>query len=435
MSAHAAIGHNGGPPMRAADVQLGEKYFPLFGEYDHAALFGGRGSAKSHAVGTVLPILSAKKPLRVVCARQFQNSIEDSAKALIELKIRALGLMDQYAIYEREIVHRKFESRYTFIGLDRNPDSAKSLEGCDICWVEEARNINRKSLETLIPSVLRKPGSRIIWTWNPVFPKDPVDALFRGNHLRAEERANWAPPPNSFVQRVGIEDNPYFYHGQLAKQAEHMRRTNPKRYLHIWGGDYDTDFEGRIFSNVEIARVEVPDHVPPRYGIDFSNGGAHPHAAVKVYVNLQAKWIYIAREAGGRVPLDDLPSVLREVLESDGDLVKGDGARPDAIQFLNSRGFNVHAATKGPDSIRTGISWLQGFKIYIDPECTEMIEEARMYSWQKDAKTGEALARPVDDWNHYWDAVRYATEDCQTQGDGAPRNDGGVLKLRFGRRR
>lgn len=423
------------PPAGAANVHLGEKYLPLFGEYDHAALFGGRGSAKSHAVGTALPILSARKPLRIVCARQFQNSIRDSAKELIEQKIRVLGMADQYAIYEREIVHRKFESRYSFIGLDRNPDSAKSLEGCDICWVEEARNVGRRAIETLIPSVLRKPGSRIIWTWNPMFPEDPVDALFRGNHLRGNERANWTPPPNSFVQRVGIEDNPYFYHGQLAKQAEHMRRTNPKRYKHIWLGDYDTDFEGRIFSNVEIGRVLVPDHIAPRYGMDFSNGGPDPHAIVKVYVNIPDGWIYVAREGGGRIPLNKCSPELNHVLESKADLVKADGSRPDAIESLNSLGYNLIAAKKGPDSVKTGITWLQGFKIFIDPDCTEMIEEARMYSWQQDRLTGKNLSRPVDDWNHYWDAVRYATEDCQTQGDGTPSTDGGVLKLRFGRRR
>lgn len=434
MNAHSRTGLNGGVSAGAANIHLGEKFLPLLGRYDHAALHGGRGTAKSHAVGTVLPILAARGPIRVVCARQFQNSLDESGYALIKGKIRDLGMADQFAIYEREIVHRKFESRFTFIGLDRNPNSAKSLEGCDICWVEEARDVGKNALETLIPSVLRKPGSRMIWTWNPKYPKDPVDALFRGNHLRKEERVHWSPPPNSLIIPVTHADNPWFYHGQLAKQSEHMRRTNFKRWRHIWGGEYDIDFEGRIFSNIEIGRVDVPAHIAPRYGIDFSQGGADPHAIVKVYVNLEAGWIFIAREAGGRVASRGIPALLREVVESDSDLVKADASLPIMIEQLNSQGFNLYPAKKGPGSVKAGITWLQGFKIIIDPACKEMIEEAQMYSWQQDRLSGENLSVPVDDWNHYWDAVRYATEDCQTMA-ADPRPDGGSLKLRFGRRR
>lgn len=431
MSAHAGIGHNGGPALGSAvNVYMGEKFLPLFQPYRHKALYGGRGSAKSHSVGTALPIITAKTHKRVVCAREFQNSIRDSVKELIEKKIHALGLTEQYAFYEREIVHKKFESRYTFIGLDRNPQSAKSLEGADICWIEEARTIKRKSMEILIPTI-RKPGSEIWWTWNPEQPEDPVDDYFRGNDPK-HKPGEWERPPNSYVCEVGIEDNPFFYHTELVQEMEYMKRGNIARYKHIWLGDYDLDYEGKVFSDVVIGRVEVPEHIAPRYGMDFGFG-SDPAAIVKVYVNFAQREIYVARENGGRLPLRNLPAAIDTVVDDRSDLIRADSSQPGTIDHLNSEGFNLIGAVKGPGSVKTGITWLQGFRIIIDPDCEQLREEARLYSWQKDRLTGKVLSVPVDAHNHYWDAVRYATEDCQTEGQST--DDQGSHKLRIGRRR
>jgi phage terminase large subunit len=432
MGLHPGIGHNGGPALAASDIYIGEKFLPLFEPYRHKALFGGRGSAKSHTMAGCLTITAARMTKRVVCARQFQNSIKDSVKELIESKIKAYGLSEQFAILEREIVHRKTDSRFTFIGLDRNPESAKSLEGADICWVEEARTINKRSMEILIPTI-RKPGSELWWCWNPEQPEDPVDDYFRGNAKRAKG-GTFEPPPNSYIMPVGIEDNPWFYHTAMPQEMWHMKQGNFKRYQHIWLGDYDNSFEGKIFTNVEIGRIEVPDHIPPRYGMDFGFS-QDPNAIVKLYVNHARREIYIAREAGGRMALRDLPVAIRGVVEDDSDLIKADGSRPESIDHLNSLGFNVVAAKKGPGSVKTGITWLQGYRIVIDPECEEMRDEARLYSWQKDRLTGKALSVPVDAHNHYWDAVRYATEDCQTEGADLLQDDGGVMRFSIGGRR
>ena len=404
----------------SAQILLGERYLQLQKPFRHKAIFGGRGSAKSHSVGTILPIITAHETKRVVCGRQFQNSIKDSVKELLEAKINQTGLADQYKIYEREIVHKKTESRYSFIGLDRNPQSAKSLEGCDIFWGEEANTFSTYSMEILMPTI-RKPGSEMWWTWNPQDKTDPVDAYFRGID----------PPENSLIMRVGIEDNPWFYMTAMPAEMEHMKRGNYKRYLHIWCGDYDEDSESKIFPNVTVGRVEVPDYCAPRYGMDFGFG-QDPSFIVKVYVHEPTREIYIAREWCARVPLAQLPSGMDTVIDDRGDLIKCDSSQPGTIEHLNSQGFLCHGAKKGPGSVKSGITWLQGYKIIIDPDCKNMVEEAHLYSWQIDRITRQRLSVPVDAHNHGWDAVRYATEDCQTE-DGAD-EDGGVMRLRFGRR-
>lgn len=413
---------NGGPPLNdgeTVDVHLGQKYLDLFKPSRHKAYYGGRGGAKSHAFATALVILASRHSLRIVCARQFQNSIRDSVKELLENKIKAMGLEDQFKILEREIEHHKTGSRFTFIGLDRNPDSAKSLEGADICWVEEARTISQRSLEILIPTI-RKPGSEIWWSWNPEFREDPVDEYFRGGLL----------PPDTIIHYVGIEDNPWFFHTALPDEMFHMKQGNPKRYQHIWLGGYDDDYEGRIFQNVSIGRVDIPDHVAPRYGMDFGFG-SHPSAVVRVYLIEDTKTIYIAGEAFGRLPLRDLPDMIHGVTLHEDDYVKADSADPGTIDHLQSEGINMAGAVKGPGSIRTGINFIQGYHVVIDPDCENMREEARLYSWQQDRITKKRLSVPVDAHNHGWDAVRYALEDLAMGYDAKEESeDGGVFKLR-----
>lgn len=395
---------------------MGEKFArALFTPARHKAFYGGRGSAKSWSVATYLAVKAAKEKKKIVCARQFQNSIRDSSKDLVEKRITALGLGQQYVVTERSIIHTGTKSQFGFIGLERNIDSIRSLEGADIVWVEEARTTKSKSMEVLLPTV-RGAGSELIWTWNPVDPTDPVDAYFRQG----------APPPRSIVTYVDYMDNPFFHLTEMPQEMEVLRQGNYERYKHVWLGEYDLSYESKVFPNVRVDRVEVPPTAVPLYGLDFGFG-SDPSFMVKVY--LIGRTLYIAAEAQGRVPMEQLPDLVRSVVRDDGDLVKADSSQPGTIEFLNSRGLNVVGAKKGPGSVKSGILFLQGHDIVIDPNCEGMREEARLYSWMTDRLTGKALSMPVDQYNHGWDAARYATESAQLEDDDDP--TGGALQLKL----
>src|SRR4029077_8149636 len=145
-------------------------------------------------------------------------------------------------------------------------------------------------------------------------------------------------------------------------------------------------------------------------GMDFGFG-SDPSFVVKIFMFYEQKQIYIANEASGRVTMDQLPHMVRSVTREDGDRVCCDSSQPGTIEFLQSRGINAVPAKKGPGSVKSGILFLQGFEIIIDPNCEAMQEEAHLYSWMTDKLTNQALSTPVDAYNHGWDAVRYATED------------------------
>lgn len=398
---------------------MGQKFIDtLFTDARHKALFGGRGSSKSWSVATYLDLTAAKERKRIVCARQFQNSIRDSSKELIERRIHDLGMTNQFTITDRYVFHNVTKSQFMFVGLERNVESIRSLEGADIVWIEEARTISAKSMEILLPTI-RSPGSQLIWTWNPEQPEDPVDAYFRSG----------PPPPRSIVTRVSFEDNPFFNETEMPQELETLKRGNYARYQHVWEGAYDVRYESKVFPNAKVGRTEVPANLAPYYGLDFGFGN-DPSFIVKVYIIEDKRTIYIAAEAAGRFTMEQLPGMVRSVVARGDELIKADSSQPGTIEFLQGRGFNVVPARKGPGSVKSGILFLQGYDILIDPNCEAMREEARLYSWMTDRLTNKILSVPVDAYNHGWDATRYAVEDASLDppDDG---EDGGVLKLKL----
>jgi len=412
------------PQKKQLNLHLGEKFVQnLWTPARHHALFGGRGSAKSWSVASFLTVIGGQQSKKIVCARQFQNSIRDSSKALIEKRINALGFTGHYKITDQFITHYETNTEFSFVGLERNIDSIRSLEGADIVWVEEARTIKAKSMEVLLPTV-RSPGSYFIWTWNPELPEDPVDYYFRNKKE--------GPPPRSIITEVDCSDNPYFYQTELPDERETLKRGNFERYKHVWLGGYDTAADSKVFPNATTGIVPVPIDCPPRYGMDFGFG-TDPSFVVKVYVIDAIQTIFIASEASGRVPMDQLPTLILAVVDSADDLIKADSSQPGTIEFLNTRGFpNLIGAKKGPGSIKSGINFMSSYKIVIHPQCEGMRDEARLYSFMTDRMTGKVLPGrvPVDANNHGFDACRYALEDLVAH-PGLNEDDpfGGVVKL------
>lgn len=221
-----------------ADANIPKAFHGLF-ETGHRdiAYFGGRGAGKSHAVAGALVLQASQKPLRIVCARETHGSLQGSVKALIEDKIAAFGLAPHFECLADETRGRN-GARFLYWGLLRNPEAIKSLEGADIFWAEEANRLSARSIRLVRPT-LRKPGSRMIWTWNPEFDHDPVDQLFRGPA---------GPPPNSLVRPVTWADNKFFDQTALPAEMAHDYRVDPARAEHVWGGAYAPAIDGAYFA-------------------------------------------------------------------------------------------------------------------------------------------------------------------------------------------
>lgn len=83
---------------------------------------------------------------------------------------------------------------------------------------------------------------------------------------------------------------------------------------------------------------------------------------------------------------------------------------PRTIHELKLKGVRrIRPAKKGYKSVEGGIRRLQDYEIIIHPKCENAIAEFSNYVWDK--KDDEITSKPIDEWNHLIDAMRYATED------------------------
>lgn len=86
--------------------------------------------------------------------------------------------------------------------------------------------------------------------------------------------------------------------------------------------------------------------------------------------------------------------------------ITADSAEPKSIDELKGYGYYVKPVLKGRDSVNYGISLLQENEFYVTSSSVNLIKELRRYSWDED-RSGNKLNKPIDDYNHAIDAMRY----------------------------
>lgn len=377
-----------------------EAFAELYSPHRYKVFYGGRGSGKSQAVAQALTFLSSNINLRILCCREVQNSIKDSSYQVLKDMTKKLGIGHEYKFTESEILHKRTGSRFIFSGLLRNENSIRSKEGIDICWIEEASSVSQRSWDVLTPTI-RKPGSELWLTFNPLTTDDPTNVFIEN------------PPPGAYVRKVNYSDNPYFP-DVLREQMKWDKANDYEKYLHIWEGFPLTISEAQIFRG-KYSVESIPDDLYKHadrlfFGADFGFA-RDPSTLVRCFIIDNR--LYIDYEAYGvGVEIDELPDLYRSVPLSEKWPIKGDAARPETISYLSRNGFDIEAADKWQGSIEEGINFLKSFdKIIIDPRCTHAADEFRLYSYKTDRLTGEVLPIVLDKNNHVIDGLRYGLVD------------------------
>lgn len=371
-------------------AQLPEWSVVLFDEaLRYLGAHGGRGSAKSNSFVRALLIKAATKPLRVLCAREFQKSIRDSSKRLLDDIIAELKL-EGFTSTDTEIRHAN-GSLFIFAGLHANISNIKSMEGLDICWVDEAQNISQTSLDVLIPT-MRKPGSQLWFTWNPYLPTDPIDVLLRGDN----------PPPRSLVVEVNHDSNPFMTR-ELTEEMEYLRGKDPEMFLHVWEGKYLERSDANVFKKNDwrVGVMDVPADIVPRYGADFGFA-VDPSVMLRCWVIPAQRTIYVDREAYMvGLPTESLPDFFRSVDNAERFTSVADSARPETIDYLQKHGFpKMVGCAKGANSVEEGVEFLRSFTIVVAPHCKHVIDELANYKYKTEKLTKKVLPVLEDKNNH-----------------------------------
>ena len=228
-----------------ANAQFPQKLQCLFQpeKQRYRILYGGRGGAKSWGVARALLIKGAQRPLRILCAREFQTSIRDSVHKLLCDQIIELRLDGFYEITQNSL-RGKNGTEFSFVGLKNNVANVKSYEGVDICWVEEAQTTSRLSWNVLIPTI-RKDASEIWVTFNPELETDETYQRFVIH-----------PPANSIVQKINWSDNPWFPE-TLELEKNSLRDRDIESYNTVWEGICRQSVDGAVFAReMQMADLE-----------------------------------------------------------------------------------------------------------------------------------------------------------------------------------
>lgn len=90
--------------MSILRIPTAEIFEPLLAPSRYKAVYGGRGSGKSHFFGELLvEICQAERGTLAVCIREAQRTLAQSSKRLIEGKIAALSLGHRFKIFSDKI--------------------------------------------------------------------------------------------------------------------------------------------------------------------------------------------------------------------------------------------------------------------------------------------------------------------------------------------
>lgn len=384
-------------------LETSQVFEPLLYPAPYKGAFGGRNSGKSHFYADEWLDINIREKKDVVCLREILKSLEFSVKKLLELKITTNNAGAYFDVQDKRIFSKR-GGVTIFQGMQNHTaDSIKSLEDFDVAWFSEAQNASQYSIDILLPT-LRKDGSEFWADWNPKFPTDPIDKMFRGGH----------PPPGAVCVQSSYKDNSRISAKALA-EAEYMRKRDIDKYRWIWEGQYLTQSEARIFKNWIIEEFERPLGTVYRLGADW---GFSVDPSVIVRCSLDGNRLYVDYESymiGCEIV--NLPDLFDIVPESRKWFCRADSSRPETISHMKKNGYpKMMPCEKGAGSVAEGITFLQSFDIVVHPRCVHLIDELSSYSYKRDKLTDEILPVIEDKDNHVIDALRYACEGVRKAG-------------------
>ena len=243
----------------------------LFGEYRFFLAKGGRGSGKTRNILQHYLDEGMETKLNVVCAREFQTSIDDSVKAELEALIDEYKLGWFYTVTSRDI--RGINgTRFTFIGLARNFSKIRGLARVNRVFLEEGQTISTEVWETLVPTI-REEDSKIVIAMNPMTRQD----VFYQEFIAAKRS-------DAIVEEVNYMHNPFFPK-VLEEERLACLEQKPERYAHIWLGEVDDSLaSAKLLQYADLEAVSV-DKLPDatgriHIGFDVADSGTNMNAIV-----------------------------------------------------------------------------------------------------------------------------------------------------------
>lgn len=342
--------------------------------------------------------------------RRVFNTHKDSTFAQLKWAVNNLGVRHlwKFSLSPLEATYIPTGQKILFRGTD-DPMSITSItveKGyiC-FCWFEEFFQITDEDSFNKIDMSIRGElpegyYKQIIMTFNPWSEKHWIKKRFYDN-----------PDENTLALTTTYKTNEWLGSDDIAL-FESMRVRNPRRYaiegLGEWGiaeGLVYEDFVEREFNYQEISKRKS---VTAIFGLDFGYTN-DPTAFICALVDQEAKELYIFDEHYEKAMTNSEIAAMIKYKGYAKEVIIADSSEPKSIEEIKRAGvMRIKGAAKGKDSILNGIQLIQDYKIIVHPKCENTILELSNYVW--DTKDGVMINKPIDDYNHLLDSLRYGME-------------------------
>lgn len=400
-----------------------EVYMPHLMDYSkrYEVYYGGAGSGKSVFIGQKLVAKACRYVRKVLVIRKYGTTLKDSVFQLIVDTLKKWQLYEHCTInLSTYTITLPNGSMFLFKGLD-DSEKIKSITDITDIWAEEATELTEDDF-TQLDLRLRaladdlqfmcsfNPVSKANWVYKKWFdPKALIDFEV------------------TMILKTTYKDN-RFLPASYIKALEEKMYSNPVYYKVYALGEFAvaeglviTNWEKKDFNFMELA--ETLDH---RTGMDL--GFTDPSAVIDSLYDKDNKTIYIFNEFYKRgCQLSELAQAIFDMgLKKSKIMV--DSAEPRSREYFRSKGINATPCTKGADSVKAGLMFLQDHKIVVHPSCKNFIIELENFSYIKSKKTGEWTDDTTHEFSHAIDALRYAYSDIYA----APRTAKTISKNALG---
>lgn len=391
-------------------------YLPYL--YDKRPLqifFGGSSSGKSKFVAQRLVIDLLNGGRNYLCVRNTANTLSISIIPEIEKVIDDWGLDNYFKINQSTRIITCINGYSALLkGLD-DVEKIKSVTPrhgvlTDIL-IEEATETAYHSYKQLTKRLrgLSDVVKRITIVFNPILQSHWIYKHFFGLWT---DNDTIIDTEDLLILKTTYKDNQFL----TTQDINTLENEKDGYFYEVYTlGNWGTLSE-IIFNNWEIIDLAEYEYMMDifDYGLDFGYSNA-PTAYVKTYYHSATRTLYVKEEyANKEITNKQIAEDLKLLVGED--TVVCDSAEPKSITELNAYGLSAIGANKGKGSILHGIQWLKGLSIKIDKSCQNTINNFKQYHWLKD-KEGNVLNKPVDRFNDFIDAIRYANESHMIVGD------------------
>lgn len=377
----------------------------------YKAVKGSRASKKSSTQSLkVITEIIENPNINWLVVRKVERTLRDSCYAQLKWAIHRLKVDNFFkcSTSPLEITYKPTGQKILFRGLD-DPLKVTSItvEVGALCrlWIEEAYEITSEDAfdrldESIRGQLPKGMYHQVVLTFNPWSDRHWLKKRFFDE-----------PSKNVLAMTTNYMCNEFLSEADLVLFEE--MKKNPRRYRTAGLGEWGI-VEGLVYENWEervfdVHEISIRPSVRSAFGMDFGYVN-DPSTLFCGLVDTVAREIYVFDEMYEKgMSNEDIKDRVSEMGYSK-ERIKADSAEPKSIAYLRKAGLTrIRAAKKGPDSIRAGISIIQDYKIIIHPRCVNFITEISNYTWDKD-KFDNAINKPIDDFNHLMDAMRYAME-------------------------